>query len=89
MKYELTEYTKKVRGITVHRIKALKDFSDVKARDFGGWVEAERNLSQHGECWVYKHAMVYGDVRVSGSAMVCGDARVSGSARVYGDAKIS
>ena len=95
MKYELTEETKEVRGITVHRIKALKDFGDVKAGDFGGWIEAERNLSQHSECWVSGnakvsgYAMVSGDAIVSGNAKVSGYAMVSGDAMVYGNAKVS
>ena len=38
-KYELTNKTIEFNGITLHRIKALKDFSNVKAGDFGGWVE--------------------------------------------------
>ena len=45
-KYELTDNTINIDGITLHRIKALKDFSDVKAGDFGGWIEKEDNLSQ-------------------------------------------
>ena len=41
-KFELTEEYKKVKDVKVFRIKALKDFHDVKAGDLGGWVEKEK-----------------------------------------------
>ena len=51
-KYELTSETIKFNGVTLHRIKALKNFSDVKAGDLGGWIEKEDNLSQIGDAWI-------------------------------------
>lgn len=45
-KYELTNETKIFNGVELHRIKALKDFGDVKKGDLGGWLEKEENLSQ-------------------------------------------
>ena len=47
-KYELTGETKEIGGVTLHRIRALIDIPEhyVKAGDLGGWIEAERNLSQ-------------------------------------------
>ena len=78
-KYILTEETKEVNGIILHRIEAVKDFGDVKTGDKGGWIEKE-NLSQEGNAWVYGEACVTGSARVSGSACVGGWARVSGSA---------
>ena len=87
-KYELTSETIKFNGVTLHRIKALKDFSDVKAGDLGGWVEEEENLSQMGDSWIYSNAKVYGDAQVYGNAKVCGDAMVCGSAKVCGDTKV-
>ena len=59
MKYELTNETKAVNGKTLFRIRALEDFSNVKAGDLGGWIESESNLSQEGTCWVYGKAQVY------------------------------
>ena len=38
-KYELTNETKEFMGKTLHRIKALKDFNDVKTGDLGGWIK--------------------------------------------------
>ena len=85
-KFELTAEFKMVMGRKLFRIKALVDFSDVKAGDLGGFVEKEENLDHEGDAWVYGDAQVSGDARVSGNARVYGDARVLGDAWVYGDA---
>ena len=77
MKYKLTEDTKVVAGVTLHRIQALKSFGNVTEGDLGGWVESGDNLSQIGDCWVA------GDARVFENAWVCGDAEVWGDARVF------
>ena len=83
MKYELTDETIDVSGTTLHRIKALKDFGNVKKGELGGYVkkgelggyvESEYNLSQIGNCWVYGNARVCGDAEVCGNAKVCGNA---------------
>ena len=58
-KYELTDNTKEVLGHTLHQIKALKDFSNVKKGDLGGWIEDYHNLSQLGNAWLYDDAKVF------------------------------
>ena len=59
-KYELTKETiTTLGGRKLHRIRALKNFADVKVGDLGGFVEKEKNLSQQGDCWVYDDAKVY------------------------------
>ena len=90
MKYEILkdEYIE-FDGRKLYRIKALKDFHNVKEGEFGGYIESKRNLSHEGYAWVYGDAQVSGDARISGNARVYGDAQVSGDARVYGDARIS
>ena len=90
-KYEFTDETITVNGITLHRIKALIDFDrfGVKAGDLGGFIEVEANLSHDGDAWVYGNALVYGNARVTGNAKVSGDAWVSGNAKIYGDAWVS
>lgn len=70
----------------LYRIRALKDFHNVKKGKVGGYVESERNLSHEGEAWVYSDAWVSGDARVSGNARIAGDARILGNARIAGDA---
>ena len=84
-KYELTNETKEIYfgTKTLYRIKALKDFAEVKKGDLGGWVEKEDNLSQIGLCWVADEAMVFDNARVFGNARVYGNATVFGKAQVY------
>lgn len=85
-KFELTADKIKSNGVTLHRIKALIDFGDVKAGELGGYVEKETNLSQYGGAWVYRHAQVYGNAWVFDNALVCGNAEVYDDAEVYGNA---
>lgn len=70
-KYELTDETQEWNGRTLHRIRALADFGDVKAGELGGWIEKEENLSHNGNAWVY------------GDAQVCNNARVYGNAGIF------
>ena len=63
-KYEFTGETKLYLGRTLHRIKALISFGNVKAGDVGGWIEKEENLSHYDNAWVSGDARVYGDARV-------------------------
>lgn len=63
-KYELTDEILEVGGHVLHRIKALRDFGNVKKGDIGGWIECEDNLSHDDDCWVYGNATVRGDAIV-------------------------
>ena len=87
-KYKITKNVREFLGETLHQIQALKDFSDVKKGELGGWIEKEMNLSQDGNCWISGDARVFGDARVYGDAIVCGDAIVYGYAEVCDDAKV-
>ena len=66
----------------LYRVKALRDFNDVKKGDIGGYVEGEKTLSQLGDCWIYDNAIV------SDNAQVCNNARVYDNAKVYGNAEV-
>ena len=94
-KYEFTGETKNFCRTTLHQIRALKTFGDVRVGELGGWIEKENNLSQDNNCWVSGNAWVSGDAKVSGNAWVSGNAKVSGNAWVSdnawvsGDAKVS
>ena len=89
-KYELTSETIETdEGITLYRIKALKDFGNVNKGDLGGFIESEDNLSQEGITWVYDNARVFGDAKVFGNALVYGYAVVFGTVLVYGNAQVS
>ena len=67
-KYELTDETIEVYGTALHRIKALKDFGNVKKGELGGYVESEHNLSQEGNCWVCGNADY---ITIKGLGSVC------------------
>lgn len=94
-KYELTNEIKNLEdGVVLYRIRALKDFADVKAGDLGGFIQRESNLAQEGNAWVYENACVYGNARVCEYAKVCGNAKVHeyacvcNYARVYRNAEV-
>lgn len=94
-KYELLDGHDVVVGTTtLHRIRALRDFGDVKAGQLGGFVASEDNLSQLGDCWVADEAQVYDQATVTGDAQVLGlacvrdRARIDDKARVLGNAQV-
>ena len=52
-KYELTaESIRLYKKRTLYRIRALKDFANVKAGEVGGFVETEKNLDQCRMSWI-------------------------------------
>lgn len=63
-----------------YRIKALRDFANVKIGDLGGFLQSETNLSHDGNAWIYDNAMVYDKARVYDNAKIFNDANVHGSA---------
>lgn len=81
-KYELTDETIQINGRILHRIKALKDFDDVKKGDIGGYVENEWNLAQDGECWIYGKAKAYDHARVGLDAKIYDNVRINGKAMI-------
>ena len=87
-KYEFTGETLEYEGKTLHRIRALRDFGDVKAGEVGGWVESEANLSHKNLAWISDNARVTDNARVSGNARVSA-AWVTDNARVSGNARVS
>jgi len=83
-KFELTEETQiAINGVALHRIRALRDFNDVKKGDLGGWVKKEENLSHEGNCWIYDNATVGNDALVSDNARIYDMALVVNNARMY------
>lgn len=87
-KYELTEETKVIFKTTLHRIRALVSFGNVKAGDLGGWIEKEENLSHDGNAWVADQAWAIGNSRITGNSLVADHARVMNDAWLIGDAKV-
>lgn len=80
-KYELTNESMGLcNGVTVYRIRALRDFGDVERGELGGFVQSEDNLSHAGNAWVYDNARVFDKARVIENARVERDATVFGAA---------
>lgn len=73
------------------RIKALKDIpgTNVKAGDIGGQVASPSSLTQEGNCWVYKDAVVKGSSHVYGNAIINGYALLEGNVHVAGNVLIT
>lgn len=82
-KYEFSGEIKVVNGIMLHRIKALKDFGDVKKGDLGGWIEKESNLGQNGNCWIYDEACAYGNASIHNNAKIYDNAQIYDEAMIY------
>lgn len=77
-KFELTDETREVNGVTVYRIRALRDVGyEINAGRLGGFVSAEHVLSHRGDCWISGNAVVMG------SSCVRDNARIKDSAHVY------
>ena len=92
-KFELTNESKTEKFSvdferTVYRIKALRDFADVKAGQLGGWVEKETNLSQEGNCFIYDDAVVAENARLSGNAVAKKHSQIFGNSVVMGSSQI-
>ena len=79
-KYELMAHDSVLAGARrLFRIRAVRDFGDVRNGDLGGYIESEDNLCHGGHAWVYDAAQVYGP-----EAVVRDNGRVRGCAWVMG-----
>lgn len=100
-KFKLSEISFEIEGgRKLFRIQALKDFSNVKAGEYGGFVECEENLAQEGDCWLYNNATAYGGAHVcedaklydrcivSDEAIIRGAAIVKGECHVFGKSEV-
>ena len=86
-KYELApETVTEFYSKSMYRIRALKDFSDVKKGDLGGYVESEENLSQEGNCWIYDASIVGLGGKVIDNAVVRGFSSVINGSEISDDA---
>ena len=59
-----------INGVTVYRIRLLRDLGDRKAGTLGGRVQKLSNLSHSGLCWVADEAVVMTDAKVYGDAQI-------------------
>ena len=89
-KYEMIESN--IKGL--YRVKALKDFGDVKKGDIGGYVENPNNLSHEGYCWVYDNAIIHDNVKIYDNARIYGNSEIwdyaviDGNSRICGDSEV-
>lgn len=81
--YSFTEQTKNVKGVSLHRIKALPGNKYAVAGTLGGWIEKEDNLLDGA--WVADEACVYGDAVVFGNTLIEDTSQVYGDARIHGE----
>ena len=89
IKYELINKTKTEHGQILYRIRALKDFNDVKKGNIGGFVENYNVLSQYGNCWIYDNAVVEGDrLLIKDNAQIRNKAEILES-EIFGNVIIS
>lgn len=92
-KYEVTDIAHP-QYPWLHRIRALRDFADIKAGTLGGYVQDEDNLSQDGTCWIYNDAIAMEEAHVAeggqlfGKAVARGQCLVSGTAQVIDNATV-
>lgn len=88
-KYELILYSE-----NRYRIRALRNFGDVKKGDLGGLIRSEQNLSQEGDCWIYDNAfaddnsMVCGNAKIYDDVLIGHDSIVCDNARLYRNSSI-
>ena len=90
-KYEILidkENTIEFEGRTLHRIRALRNFNDVKAGDIGGFVESEWNLSQEGNCWIYDDAICMDSASVYDNAKMYNRSCMYNYSRMYDNSEM-
>ena len=87
------------KEITLHRIKALMDFRDIKNGQLGGFVQHIENIQDLA--WIGDEAMLFGNAIISGvsqlkgssqafnNAIISGDSEISGNSRIYDKATIN
>lgn len=80
-KYKLRlEESITIDGFVLYRIEALRDFSDVKKGDLGGFIENIDSLSLAGDCWVYGDSRVYNCSYISGNSKIYNSTLIGSSA---------
>ena len=84
-KYEMTNITMEFEERTLYRIRALKNFRNVKAGDLGGWVSGKHNLSQEGDCWIYDEAKCMDNARMYHNSVMYNNAVMCDFSEMHGD----
>lgn len=93
-KFELTDITTEYEERALYRIRALKNFSNIRVGELGGWVSDENNLSQSGDCWIYNNAKcmdsarMYDDSRMYYNAVMYDDSCMYNYSEMHDNAKM-
>ena len=74
--------------LNLYRIKALRDFKDVRKGDLGGFVQGYHNLSQEGNCWIYDSSRVSELAKIIDNAIVINNSIISGNTRITGNHRV-
>lgn len=88
MKYILTSASIEFNGRILYRIRAMKDFGNVRKGDIGGYIESSNNLSHEGTCWVYQDGKIMDEAILADDATVSGNAILKDRAVVYDNARV-
>jgi len=62
----------------VYRIKACRNFNNVKKGDIGGYIGKHCYLAQTGKCWIYDDAIVNGATFIKGNSIIKDNAHING-----------
>lgn len=93
-KYELYPDYDYSKGAPLMRVRALRDFGDVKKGDLGGVVSGEHNLPQSGDCWLSYWCKLLGqstlsdDAQLKGRVTVVDNVSISDRVIVAGDSMV-
>lgn len=85
-KYQFTGKTKKVKDVTLHQIQLVRPLVShgLEVGTIGGWIESEHCLSELGDCWVFREAMILNRSRVRGDISIMGKSVIDEASIVEG-----
>lgn len=75
------------KEITLHRIKALMDFRDIKKGQLGGFVQHIENIQDLA--WVGDDAKLYGKAIIQGFSQLSGQAELFDNAQLHGEVDVN
>lgn len=86
-----SEPSKYFGSIPLYQIQAIIDIPkyNIKAGDFGGYIQSEYNLSHSGSSWISNNAMVFDNAVVVEDALVSNNAIIFDSAWILNDAFVT
>lgn len=90
--YKITDETKIVNGVTLHRIMALPGNRFAAPGTLGGWIEREENLEDGawvgGDACAYEQAHLDSGAHIFESAQAYGNCSIIEGATVFGEAEV-